>query len=140
MYARINLDKTFYKKINDSKFLKPVPINSLQGIYKEYCDYKKFKSVMPIFNSEFTDTKNDVIGYFDNQQLVAFSLLRRFDNTNVEAVQFAWNYNNPKLNLGINSLKSECAIYKELGFKHLYLGSADEYKTKIDGFEILGSI
>jgi arginyl-tRNA--protein-N-Asp/Glu arginylyltransferase len=95
---------------------------------------------MPIFNSEFTDPKNDVIGYYDNQQLVAFSLLRRFDNENVEAVQFAWNYNNPNLSLGINSLKSECAIYKELGFKYLYLGGADEYKKKIDGFELLGPL
>lgn len=95
---------------------------------------------MPIFDSEYTDIKNDIIGYFDNQDLVAFSLLRKFDDKNVEAVQFAWNYHNPKLRLGINSLKQECAIYKELGFKFLYLGQADEYKSHVDGFEILGSI
>ena len=41
-------------------------------------------------------------------------------------------------NLGIKSLKNECAIYKKRGFDYLYLGQADHYKTKIDGFEILG--
>lgn len=140
MYGRIDLGKTFYKQIPNHRVLSPAPVNLLQGLYKEYCIYKKFKSVMPIFDSEFTDTKNDVIGYYDSQQLVAFSLLRRFDDENVEAVQFAWNYKNPKLSLGINSLKSECAFYKELGFKYLYLGGADEYKKKIDGFELLGPL
>ena len=95
---------------------------------------------MPIFDSEYVDQKNDIIGYFDNNNLVAFSLLRRYDAENVEAVQFAWNYNNPKLRLGIESLKQECAIYKRLKFKFLYLGEADEYKSIIDGFEILGSL
>lgn len=140
MYARINLENTFYKKLENYKFFDVVPIHDLQKIYKEYCRYKNFKSVMPIFPSEFTDTKNDVIGYYDNDILVAFSLLRRYDSENVEAIQFAWDYKNPKLSLGINSLKSECALYKELGFKYLYLGGADEYKKKIDGFEILGPV
>ena len=142
MYARIDLSKTNYNKLGNYSLLtiQDFEIVELQNLYREYCNYKKFRSVMPIFDSEFTDTKNDVIGYYDNQQLVAFSLLRRFDNENVEAVQFAWNYNNPKLSLGINSLKSECAVYKELGFKYLYLGGADEYKSKIDGFELLGPL
>lgn len=140
MYGRIDLSKTFYKKINSQKLLKPVPIDELQNLYKEYCNYKKFKSVMPIFDSEFNDNKNDVIGYYENNDLVAFSLLRRYDTENVEAIQFAWNYKNPSLRLGIESLKSECAVYKELGFRYLYLGGADEYKKKIDGFEILGTL
>jgi hypothetical protein len=140
MYARIDLSKTFYEKMDNCKFLDPVPIDLLQKIYKEYCSYKQFKSVMPIFESEFVDPKNEVIGYFDNNALVAFSLLRLFDNDNVEAVQFAWDYKNPKLRLGINSLQNECAVYKERGYKHLYLGGADEYKSKIDGFELLGPV
>lgn len=139
-YARINLENTFYKKLSTFKLFQEPPEDELQEIYKEYCRYKNFKSVMPIFPSEFTDTKNDVIGYYDNDILVAFSLLRRYDSENVEAIQFAWDYKNPKLSLGINSLKSECALYKELGFKYLYLGGADEYKKKIDGFEILGPV
>jgi hypothetical protein len=30
-------------------------------------------------------------------------------------------------------------MYKKRGFEYLYLGEADPYKTKIDGFEILGA-
>jgi hypothetical protein len=140
IYARINLSKTNYaESILNWQYLKHTDVKQLDLIYKQYCQHKKFKSVMPIFETEYTDPKNDVIGYFDNQELVAFSLLRRYDNVNVEAIQFAWTYNNPQLRLGIQSLKQECAIYKKQGFQYFYLGGADEYKRAIDGFEILGS-
>jgi phosphoribosylformylglycinamidine (FGAM) synthase-like enzyme len=97
MYARIDLSKTNYNKLGNYSLLtiQDFEISELQNLYREYCNYKKFRSVMPIFDSEFTDLKNDVIGYYDNQQLVGFSLLRRFDNENVEAIQFAWDYKNP---------------------------------------------
>ena len=95
---------------------------------------------MPIFDSEYTDSKIDVIGYFDQTVLVAFSLIKKYDHDNIEAVQFAWTYHDPKLRLGIRSLEHECALYKKLGFKYLYLGEANEYKKRIDGFEILGPV
>lgn len=118
--------------------IKQPDINELELLYNRYCVYKKFKSVMPIFSEEYTEPTNDVIGYYHNSKLVAFSLIHRYNNKNAEAVQFAWDYANPELKLGIASLKNECAIYKARGFDYLYLGSADEYKKKIDGFEILG--
>jgi len=139
IYARINLHLTNYSSNTlNWKYIKNPDIEQLNQIYSTYCRYKKFISVMPIFASEYIDSKNDVIGYYYNNCLEAFSLLRRYDSLNVEAVQFAWTYNNPKLRLGIESLKHECALYKQLGYKYLYLGSADEYKKQIDGFEILG--
>lgn len=140
-YARINLSKTNYNpsKLN-WQYLRNFDIDQLSTIYQQYCSYKKFASVMPIFDSEYTDSKNDVIGYFDSKVLVAFSILRRYDTSNVEAIQFAWTYHKPKLRLGIESLKQECAIYKRLGYSFLYLGEADDYKSQIDGFEILGPI
>ena len=124
-------------RILDPREVDPEPLNK---IYHAYCKHKKFKSVMPIFDSEYTDPNSDVIAYFDEGQMVAFSLLHRYDDENVEAVQFAWDYANPTLRLGINSLKSECAYYKKEGFKYLYLGGADEYKQAMEGFEILGPI
>jgi arginyl-tRNA--protein-N-Asp/Glu arginylyltransferase len=93
---------------------------------------------MPIFAVEYTDPNSDVIGYYSDNKLVAFSLIKRYSDTEAECVQFAWDYANPKLRLGMKSLKNECAIYKRLGFQYLYLGGADEYKKGIDGFEILG--
>lgn len=141
-YARIDLSKTFYRMISTSRLILPNGnIEQLNEIYKTYCRYKKFKSVMPIFDSEYTDPNNRVHGYYhpdDDNKLIAFSLIRIYDDENVEAIQFAWNYEEPDLNLGIRSLAHECAFYKAAGFKYLYLGGADEYKNQFDGFEILG--
>lgn len=140
LYARIDLHGTDYHVLPGSGILEEVDTETLQDIYRTYCKHKKFNSVMPIFDSEFNDPKNDVIGYYDGDRLVAFSLIRRYDAENVEAIQFAWDYKNPKLRLGIETLKSECALYKALGYRYLYLGEADEYKKKIDSFEILGPL
>lgn len=140
-YARLNLDQTNYTQIDNWKYIDGnAHSEQLQKIYYDYCRHRRFSSVMPIFESEFIDPRNDVIGYYDGQDLVAFSLMRRYDSENVEAIQFAWTYHKPKLKLGISSLKNECAIYKERGFKFLYLGGADEYKKQFDGFEILGPV
>lgn len=140
-YARIRLADTYYDIMSPFYYgvlTRPDP-QKLEEIYHQYCVYKKFRSVMPIFPEEYTDPNNDVIGYYNlESELVAFSLIHRYNNRNAEALQFAWNYSDPKLKLGIASLKNECAIYKAKGFEYLYLGGADEYKRQIDGFEILG--
>lgn len=135
-YCRINLSKTDYQLLNNYQYLYQFDINELNQIYKMYCEHKQFTSVMPIFDTQYHDT--DVIGYYDNAELVAFSLVRTYDQHNAEALQFAWDYQNPKLRLGIESLKNECALYKARGFEYLYLGQADEYKSQLDGFELLG--
>lgn len=142
-FARINLTETRYRAtVHWQQISEPTheTVQQLQQIYREYCAYKKFKSVMPIFVSEFYNPSNDIIGYYDQSKLVAFSLLRRYDDANVESVQFAWNYCNPKLRLGIESLKTECAIYRDREFQYLYLDYAHEYKKHIQGFEILGPV
>jgi hypothetical protein len=83
----------------------------------------------------------DILGYYNPSGcLVAFSLIRQHDQHNAEAIQFAWDYQEPQLRLGIHSLENECARYKRLGYHHLYLGFADEYKQKFDGFELLGPL
>lgn len=139
IYARINLNNTNYSILqNDWQIVVNPDIAALNKIYDTYCRYKRFKSYMPIFDSEYSDTKSEIIGYYENKILVAFSLIKKHDSANVEAVQFAWTYTNPKLRLGITSLKHECAYYKQQGYQFLYLGEADEYKSQIDGYEILG--
>jgi hypothetical protein len=139
-YARIDLAKTNYWPIKNQKYLYEFDIIELNQIYQKYCNYKQFKSVMPIFDIQYTDEHTDVIGYYDNDDLVAFSLVRTYDQYNAESLQFAWDYANPKLRLGIESLKNECALYKARGFSYLYLGSDDEYKRELDGYEILGKL
>jgi arginyl-tRNA--protein-N-Asp/Glu arginylyltransferase len=140
-YARIDLSKTLYSpSIVDLRLLKNPDPNVIMSLYKSYCDYKKFVSVMPMFPEEFVEPSKDVLGYYDNDKLVAFSLMHRFNNKHVEAIQFAWNYHKPKMSLGIESLKAECAHYKARGFDYIYLGEAHDYKKQIDGFEILGPL
>lgn len=137
-FARINLVQTTYQPAVDWEYLKEPNIAQLQDIYRTYCIYKHFASVMPLFNSQFTDSMTDIIGYRENGELVAFSLMRRYDDHNVLASQFAWTYRNPRSRLGIESLKTECAIYRDRGFQYLYLDQAHLYKQDLEGFEVLG--
>lgn len=140
-FARIDLSKTNYQISTNWRYLHGLNhYPSLHQLYRRYCEYKQFTSVMPLFDNQFHDPLSDIIGYYYNNTLVAFSLIKIYDQENAEALQFAWDYANPELHLGIESLKNECAVYKERGFKYLYLGKADEYKKQIDGFEILGKL
>ena len=139
-FARIDLSKTNYERTVDCRILATPDIAMLNAIYRAYCVYKKFASVMPIFDSRYTDPMTDVLGYYDDDQLVAFSLIRRYDQHHALCDQFAWTYHKPKLRLGIETMKTECAIYKAQGFKYLYLEQAHLYKAEIDGFEILGPL
>lgn len=139
-FCRINLSKTNYP-LNTLKWHHLTrciqTIDYCNEIYQKYCAYKQFNSVMPIFDSQYQDRYTDLLGYYYNNELVAFSLIKKYDTDNAECIQFAWDYANPDLTLGIKSLKNECALYKSLGFKYLYLGQAAEYKSQIDGYEIV---
>jgi len=139
-YARIDLSKTSYYPTTTYSYLSASDenITQLNDIYRTYCIYKHFGSVMPIFKSQYTDPNTDILGYYDNDELVAFSLIKLYDKHNALCEQFAWTYHRPKLRLGIESLITECAIYKERGFKYLYLDQAHLYKQGLQGFELLG--
>lgn len=139
-YARIDLSKTTYTPTVDWRYLTNPNIAELNDIYRTYCIYKHFGSVMPIFDSQYTDADTDVVGYYDANKLVAFSLIKRYDQHNALCAQFAWTYHKPKMRLGIESLITECAIYRERGFKYLYLDQAHLYKQGLEGFELLGPI
>ena len=139
-FARICLEQTTYTPTVTWEYLTQPDIPVLQDIYRTYCIYKHFVSVMPLFDSQFTDPATDVVGYQEDGRLVAFSLMKRYDDKNVLASQFAWTYHNPKTRLGIESLKTECAIYRERGFQYLYLDQAHLYKQGLQGFEILGTL
>lgn len=140
-FARIDLAKTAYEPTVTWRYITSRDSDTLarlDHIYRDYCVYKKFSSVMPMFHSRYTDPMSDVIGYYDQDQLVAWSLIRRFDDHNALCDQFAWTYHNPRLRLGIETMKTECAIYRARGFEYLYLEQAHLYKQEIDGFELLG--
>jgi hypothetical protein len=139
-FARIKLADTDYAESVKWTYLSKTDwqIEKCQAIYRTYCIYKHFASVMPLFVSRFRDPMADVIGYYDGGNMVAFSLIRRYDDQNAMCDQFAWTYHDPKLRLGIETMKTECAIYKARGFDYLYLEQAHLYKKEMAGFEILG--
>jgi hypothetical protein len=140
-YARIRLSDTTYEStLTAWDWIREPDVDQLNTIYRRYCQYRQFASVMPIFDSEYTDPRNDVIGYWDQGGLEAFSIIRRFDDKNAQCIQFAWTYHRPRLRLGIESLKTECAIYRDLGFRYLYLDQAHTYKQQFEGFELLGPL
>ena len=137
-YCRIKLSKTNYKAYDKSLIDDNPNLKQIQDIYKKYCDYKKFKSVQPLFANDIKVHK--VMAYYDDGKFVAFSLLYELDKHNIEALQFAWDYKNPKLRLGIKSLENECAWAKANGYKYLYLGQDDRYKSQFKGYERLGPL
>jgi hypothetical protein len=140
-FARIDLSKTNYAMLSNWNYIAKPNVTELNQIYYQYCRYKGFKSVMPIFHSQYCAADTDVLGYYNLRcQLIAFSLVRRYDDQNAECLQFAWDYAEPSLRLGIETMKHECAVYKARGYQYLYLGGADEYKQEIAGFEMLGPI
>ena len=141
-FARIDLARTQYTESVTWNYLSKSDymIEKCQEIYRAYCAYKQFASVMPMFPARLRDPMADVLGYYSGGNLVAFSLIRRFDDHNALCDQFAWTYHEPRLRLGIETMKTECAIYRARGFRYLYLEQAHVYKQEIEGFEILGAI
>jgi len=139
LYGRINLSLTNYKILDNFKILPNPDYDQLKEIYYCYCHYKKFKSIMPFFSEHYQMPNREIIGYYDNNKLVAYSLILKYpSNQSVLADQFAWNYENPKLRLGVRSLENECRIYKDLGYHYMYLGEHSEYKSKLLGYELVG--
>ena len=141
-FCRIDLSKTNYNTLRFASILSKIEcteqLDNLREVYQKYCTHKHFSSVMPLFEGMLLDIYTDVICYYPDDKLSAFSLVKRYDIENTESLQFAWDYTDPSLRLGIESLKHECSFYKSHGYKYLYLGLADEYKSQIDGYEILG--
>jgi hypothetical protein len=136
MYGRIDLQRTNYSLFSGAKLILNPDKAKLRSIYSQYCRYKNFKSVEPLF--DFDIDYSDTVGYYDNNVLIAFTLVQRVDAESVRGIQFAWDYANPKLRLGWIANYHECAYYKNLGYRYYYLGEHDSYKSKIDGYEILG--
>lgn len=132
--CRIDLSKTAYQEELEYKLLDSFHFSTINSIYEKYCSYKKFKEHIPLLYKDLESS--ELLGYYNNNLLVAFSIIKISD-TYVKAEQFAWDYRNPSLRLGIKSIKTECARYKKLGYSYLYLGEHHKYKEQFDGFEFV---
>jgi hypothetical protein len=135
-YGRVQLQATNYSLFSGARLLANPDKRVLRRIYAQYCSYKKFESVEPLF--DFDVDSSDTLGYYDDNRLCAFTLVQHVDSESVRGIQFAWDYVNPQLQLGWVANYHECAYYKALGYRYYYLGEHNSYKSKIDGYEILG--
>ena len=140
MICRIDLTKTNYKQI-DFKLLGKNDFASCEQIYKQYIEHNEIENPHPVFEEEWNREAKynaDVLGYYDKDVLVAWSLVYKFPSKQtILADQFAWNYANPKLKLGYRSIRSECAYYKSKAYKYFILGDPDKYKEELQGYEII---
>jgi hypothetical protein len=137
-FGRIDLTKTTYNVTLDAQLLDPVPFDEVNRVYKAYCLHKNFKSIMPMVPGRFLVPGTEVFGYYKENRLIAWSMYRIWDSESVVIDHHAWDYHDPKLRLGLNSLQNECAIYRNRGFRFMYFESIESYMLKLQGFEILG--
>lgn len=139
-FGRIDLTKTTYSVTLDAHLLDPVPIDEINRVYKAYCSYKNFKSIMPMVPGRFSVPGTEVFGYYSNEKLMAWSMYRIWDDKNIVIDHHAWDYNDPKLRIGLSSLQNECAIYRDRGYQFMYFESIESYMLNLQGFEILGTL
>lgn len=139
-FGRVDLDTISYRPTLDWQYLTmPLHWPRCLEIYQRYCQVRGFSSVMPLLMPRLSDASSDVIGYWCDQQLVAWSLVRRFGTESVLLDQFAWDYSQPRQRVGIRSLRQECWLYQSCGFRWLYLEQADIYQPHLPELEILGA-
>ena len=139
-FGRIDLTKTTYNIILDAQLLNPVPVDEVNRVYKAYCTYKNFKSVMPMVPGRFTVPGTEVLGYYDQDQLIAWSMYRIWDSKTIVSDHHAWDYTNPRLRIGLHSLENECALYRDRGSEFMYFEFIAPYMSDLQGFEILGTL
>jgi len=137
MYGRIDLSKTNYYLDNKIKLCKPEYEDALR-VYTEYCNYKNFSSVYPLYKD---DLQCDIHCLYVENRLIAFQKTEVYINDKVAFHdQFAWDYSNPKDEIGWRFYYHTCAFYKQRGYSYLYIGEHQPHKLKLCGYEIMGKL
>ena len=113
----------------------------IRAVYKKYRQHKGFSSHLPIDKTvSMLDRDRKVMISMRNDlgKLIAFTIVR-LHSPAFESIQFCWDYENPKLELGHLSQEFELHYASKLGCKWVYLGPAYEttclYKAKIPGIQ-----
>ena len=162
--SRINLKK-FKWKADDRRIFKkfkkdysyevknvneiiPKERRQLKYIYFKYIKKKSFLKTPSLedtkaYEYEFkyffldSDNKKIVLHYFKSK-LIAFAIIEEFKKS-IMGIQFAWDYEDPKLGMGAFATLYEIKWALDNGYDKYYLSYAYEnssmYKSKYDGFE-----
>jgi hypothetical protein len=138
--VRCNLANTSYSEYDADRYAIMHPkLAEIEHIYTSYCFHKGFAD---LYQREVVNWFDDdiCIEYYNlKNEFVAWSKLRSYTKKSLETVIFAWDYRDPKLKIGYNSLKHELAWAKKQGYDYVYLGPGYEegcvYKSEMHGFE-----
>ena len=138
MYGRVDLSKVQYELDKDIIHHHPT-YEEASGVYDAYCKYKNFTSVIPLYYGDIE--LHDWNCLYQDGKLVAWEQTKLYPKDLIaHSYQFAWTYDNPLAKIGWRFSHHVPAWLKSKGYKYLYLGDHHDYKTKIQGYEILGAI
>lgn len=146
--TRINLEKYYADKkiIKLSKKIKYFPHLTLTEekkiilakIYDKYITKKGFDPVNSLTIEDMINNSHGCIYYMYENSIIAFSFYKIISN-NYLSIEFAWDYENPKLCMGHVSVYLEHIFAKNHRCKYMYLSAGYErcsvYKADYPGFE-----
>jgi arginyl-tRNA--protein-N-Asp/Glu arginylyltransferase len=108
-----------------------------QEIFDKYINHKKFKS-QDYSLQDIINTSNGHVYYAERNKVIGFCFFKLLEN-NIFAVEFAWDYENPKLSLGKLNIHFLCNYAKMKKYNNVYMSSGYEscsiYKSDYQGFE-----
>ena len=120
--TRVNVANTDYSLI-DNYQITDSATSEMDHVYNAYCLKKGFKKMYVLDDQLSWDI---YVRYHNNDELVAWSKLRRYSPNSIETALFAWDYNEPHLRLGERTMQHEIAWAKQSGYSYVYMGSGYE--------------
>ena len=138
MYGRVDLSKIEYKLDKEIINKKPT-LEEATEVFRAYCLYKDFASVHPLYQDDINLYEWNCL--YENNKVVAWEQTLLYPNDKIGmSIQFAWNYEDPSKRIGWRFSHHVPAWLKTMGYKYLYIGDHHEYKSQIQGYEILAPI
>lgn len=109
----------------------------LKSIYNKYLTYKDFDDRSLTIN-DMIKNSDGALYYFYNAKIIGFSFYKIINDAYL-SIEFAWDYEQPKLSLGHVSIYHEIMYAKMKRCKYFYMSSGYEtcslYKADYPGFE-----
>jgi hypothetical protein len=145
--TRIEISKYVPSKkvLKLSKKIKSYPVagvNSikkdvLENIYRKYMSHKEFKDINLTIDAMIANS-HGLIYYAYEGKIIAFTFYKSIGGAHL-SVEFAWDYEQPKLSVGHVSLYHEIMFARMRRAKYIYLSSGYEscsiYKSYYPGFQ-----
>ena len=115
-----------------------VGYSRMDRIWSDYIDERSYTDHLEYHRTlEYQPEHKRLVLIYDKQKLVAFSIIRVWPV--FVSLQFAWNYHNPKLSVGVNAQYYELSYAREIGNMLVYLCPGYEtnciWKSRFAGFQ-----